>query len=95
MGGRCFLESVRPLWGPQTPTPRLTFERLEVLNGLAEHRDLVHLAAVAGRDHGGELIDEAVHFLPPPLLGQAVWLPADILAFDKGKKRIICIRLLM
>lgn len=48
-----------------------------MLNGLAEHCDLVHLAAVAGRDHGGELIDEAVHFLPPPLLNLAVRLPAD------------------
>lgn len=56
-----------------------TSERLHVLHGHAQHRQLVQLAGhgVAGGHQGGQLVDEAVHLVPAPLLDLAVRLSVE------------------
>ena len=51
-------------------------DRLEVLHGQPEHRQLVHLPRhrLAGGDHRAQLADVGVHLVPPPLLDLAVVL---------------------
>lgn len=59
---------------------KFTFERFKVLHCLPENSELVHFTAhaLAGGDHGGQLVNEIVHFIPPPLLNLAVRLSVDI-----------------
>ena len=54
----------------------LTSEGLHVLDGHAQHRQLVQFAGhgVAGGHQRGQLVDEAVHFVPAPLLDLTVSL---------------------
>lgn len=48
-----------------------------MLHSLPEHSEFVKFSShgLTGRDHGGQLVDEIVHFIPPPLLNLAVRRP--------------------
>lgn len=50
-----------------------------MLHGLSQDGQLVELLShvLTGRDHGGQLLDEVVHLIPPSFLDLAVRLPAD------------------
>lgn len=62
---------------------QVAFEGFQVLHGLSQDRQLVELLShglsrLTGRDHGGQLLDEAVHLVPPPFLDLVVRFPADV-----------------
>lgn len=68
---KCHLE-----W-PSSPR-QLTTKCFHVLDSHPEHGELVQLAGhgVARRHQRGQLVDETVHLIPPPLLDLTVSLPA-------------------
>lgn len=58
---------------------QVAFEGFQVLHGLSQDGQLVELLShvLTGRDHGGQLLDEVVHLIPPSFLDLAVRFPAD------------------
>lgn len=70
---------------------RGTSEGFQVLHGLPEHSEFVQLSGhgLAGRDHGRQLVNQIVHFIPPSLLNLAVRLPADTVSVIKST---LCVR---
>lgn len=48
-----------------------------MLYSLPQHSEFVKLSShgLTGRDHGRQLVNEVVHFIPPPLLNLTVRLP--------------------
>lgn len=67
---------------------RPTFQGFEVLHSHSQHSEFVKLSGhgVTGGDHGWQLVDKGVHFVPPPLFNLAVWLP-----LSEGIMTLICL----
>lgn len=67
---------------------RPTFQGFEMLHSHSQNREFVKLSGhgVPGGDHGWQLVDKGVHFVPPPLFNLAMWLP-----LSEGTNTLICL----
>ena len=62
----------------------VTFEGFQMLHGLPQHSEFVKFTShgLTGGDHGRQLINEVVHFIPPPLLNLAVRFPVGAFSYQ-------------
>lgn len=62
----------------------VTFEGFQMLHSLPQDCEFVKFSShgLAGRDHGSQLINEVVHFIPPTLFNLTVRLPVGTFSYQ-------------